>query len=312
MQINEKSLADLYLLDSVKGFGPQKFKALFDAGIEPGEVLADPQRLPVEGKVGEKLRDHLCKISEAEITECRKRAARQLVIAQKTGAMILTYRHARYPNWLLRGSHPLPILYVRGNVEVLANPLAVACVGSRRLRPPYDQLHRRFVEVACGRGFAIASGFALGADTAGHERSFEVGGQTVCVMPSGLDRPFPPENKPLWGKLLEYPGAAFVSEFPFGTSAAALTLRKRNKLIVALSLGVLISQSSASGGAMNAFRFAIEQKKPIATFAADGTDDCSGNALIEHETSVPVSTFPIDPDHSRDFEPWLRTLSSSI
>jgi predicted Rossmann fold nucleotide-binding protein DprA/Smf involved in DNA uptake len=78
-------------------------------------------------------------------------------------------------------------------------------------------------------------------------------------MPGGLDRPFPPENRSLWEDFLSYPGAAFVSEFPFGTRASSLTLRKRNKLIVAFARAVLVSQSSADGGAMNAYRFAAER-----------------------------------------------------
>jgi hypothetical protein len=75
--------------------------------------------------------------------------------------------------------------------------------------------------------------------------------------------------------------AVAVSEFPFGTAASSLTLRKRNKTIVAFALGVMLSQTSASGGAMNAYRFALEQKKPVATFAPDGTKRTSGNEQIE-------------------------------
>ena len=59
-----------------------------------------------------------------------------------------------------------------------------------------------------------------------------------------------------------------MSELGFGVRASALTLRKRNKLIVAFARGVLVAQSAKDGGAMNAYRFAVEQKKPVATFAA--------------------------------------------
>src|SRR6185503_14852705 len=96
----------------------------------------------------------------------------------------------------------------------------------------------------------------------------------------GLDLSFPPENRSLWNELLEYERAVFVSEFPFGRRAASLTLRKRNRLIVAFARGVLVSQSAKDGGAMNAYRFALDQKKPVATFAPDGSADTSGNALI--------------------------------
>ena len=35
---------------------------------------------------------------------------------------------------------------------------------------------------------------------------------------------------------------------------------------------------------MNAYRFAVEQKKLVATFAADATTDTSGDRLIADET----------------------------
>ena len=105
------------------------------------------------------------------------------------------------------------------------------------------------------------SGFAVGADSIGHRAARDASGRTVCVMPCGLDNLFPPENRTLWEELLDYPGAAFVSEFGFGRRASALLLRKRNKLIAAFSQGVLVAQSSYGGGAMNAYRFAREQKK---------------------------------------------------
>jgi predicted Rossmann fold nucleotide-binding protein DprA/Smf involved in DNA uptake len=126
-------------------------------------------------------------------------------------------------------------------------------------------------------------------------------------MPGGLDRPFPPENKSLWSSLLEYPSATFVTESPFGTAASSLTLRKRNKLIVAFSRGVLVAQSSAKGGAMNAYRFAVEQRKPVATFSADDSADTSGNSQIpNYQNAVVLKSEP------EAFERWLQTLSSSI
>src|SRR5205814_2648333 len=138
--------------------------------------------------------------------------------------------------------------------------------------------------------------------------AWKAGGNTICVMPCGLDRPFPPENRRLWDEFLRYPGAVFVSELGFGARASALTLRKRNKLIVAFARGVLVAQSAKDGGAMNAYRFAVEQKKPVATFAADAAADTSGNRLIADEPWT--KTLPGDTDPEA-YETWLRELSSS-
>ncbi len=155
------------------------------------------------------------------------------------------------------------------------------------------------------------SGFAMGADAIGHRTALTALGQTTCVMPCGLDRPFPPEHKSLWEEVLQYPGASVVTEFAFGTAASSLTLRKRNKLIVSFALGVLVSQSSATGGAMNAYRFAVEQRKPVATFSHDEHVDTSGNALIQSAQTTRTTTFPAPQASDEAFEEWLRTLSSS-
>ena len=39
----------------------------------------------------------------------------------------------------------------------------MACVGSRKIRPPYTDLETQFVATACRLGFAVVAGFALGA-----------------------------------------------------------------------------------------------------------------------------------------------------
>ena len=315
-------LADLLALDAVKGFGPQKFKELHEAGVSPAAVLAEPQRLPLTGKTGDKFRHALGALSEEDRWLAYARAVRQLLRAQEHEARIVTYADRSYPPNVYASNNPIPVLYVRGNSDLLGQVDAVAGVGSRKTDAPYSERHYEFATHAVGRGFLIASGFADGADSIGHRAARDAGGRTTLVMPSGLDRPFPPENNELWGEMLQYGGAVIVSEFPFGTAASALTLRKRNKLIVAFARGVMLSQTSAKGGAMNAYRFAMEQRKPVATFADDGTERTSGNRAIAHgETRQPrledaasangPAVFPADRAAPEQWDAWLQRLSSS-
>jgi DNA processing protein len=314
-----EDLAALYVLDSISGFGPQKFKQLHDEGLRPRDLIERPSLGSQEGKTWATLRSLLRKVSAATVKTAHERAERQIETAHKLGAQIVSYGHRTYPRHLYESSYPLAILYVRGSAEALRDPLTVAGVGSRGIRKPYDALHADFSRTACASGFTIVSGFALGADSIGHRVARDEGGRTVAVMPSGLDRPFPPENRSLWAELLTYPNAAFVSELAFGTGAASLTLRRRNRLIVALSRGVLVSQSAAAGGAMNSYRFALEQHRPVATFAADGTKDTTGNELIAARTTqerLPLmdqpgaTVFPLTSTRE-DYRGWLRKLSSS-
>lgn len=310
--ISVDELGDILTLNAVKNFGPQKFKALLKEGLTPRDVLIDPSRLPVPGKRGNQMRRDLSGLIVETGSLFRPRAMRQIYAAYKAGARIVTYWHQAYPNNVLESNYPVPLMYVRGSLSALGDQRAVACVGSRNIRSPYSELHNQFSDIAAELGFAIVSGFALGADSIGHEAAWRNRKRTTCVLPGSVERPFPPENRPLWERLLAYEGAAMVSEAPFGTRASSLLLRKRNKLIVAFSLGVLISQTAADGGAMNAYRFAAEQRKPIATFAGDGAKDTSGNQVIAEDEKNQVSVLPSDPSSQEIWRQWLLKLSSSI
>jgi len=309
--ITVDALASLFVLSGIRGFGPQKFRELHLSGLSPTDIVTGNKLLPTKGKRGDTLRAQLELNIDKLRPICRERAVRQILAANKHRATILTYGHADYPRNVFNSSNPVPLLYVRGSLESLRNSPMVACVGSRGIRPPYVQLHESFARTACRLGYVIVSGFAVGADAIGHRAALSAEGQTTCVMPCGLDRPFPPEHKSLWEEVLHYHGASLVSEFAFGTAASALTLRKRNKLIVSLALGVLVSQSSATGGAMNAYRFAVEQHKPVATFAQDNTPDTSGNALIASDHKTRTITFPTTELTDAAYEQWLQALSSS-
>jgi DNA protecting protein DprA len=314
--VSHEDLALLMMLDSLRGFGPGKFKTVFEHGVPPRALLQDPQLLPLGGKTGQSFRDALVGRTPDDERLAWERAARQIVVAHENDGSILTYEHAQYPKNLFRSNNAVPILYAKGNLDVLTHPLAVACVGSRGVTGPYAEAHYDFARYACQNGWVIVSGFATGADTLGHRAALENEGETIAVMPSGLDRPFPPENRDLWEELLRSGRAAMVSEFPFGTSSNRLNLQKRNKTIVAAALGVFVSQSSVRGGAMNAYRFAVEQRKPVATFLpteslAETLPDVSGNEVIAHEGKVPSTALPLR-FAPKEWKLWLNLLSSSI
>src|SRR5262249_1922318 len=162
------------------------------------------------------LRAQLAKDVDALLPVCRERAKRQMWAARSHSAAILTYDHPAYPRNVYNSNNAVPLLFACGNLEIFKSKRAVACVGTRQIRQPYTALHQHFARVACEEGFAIVSGFALGADTEGHTAALECKGSTVCVMPGGLDRPFPPENRALWDRLLASKGGIFISECPFG------------------------------------------------------------------------------------------------
>jgi DNA processing protein len=308
--IARRDLEALLILDQVKGFGPAAFRALTESKISPERVIQDPSLLPLAGRRAESIREKIGSLSVREFELARERSARQIERAAETSVRILTHASKDYPRNLYESNNPVPLLYAAGDLRLLRHREVVACVGSRKTRPRYLEQLRRFVSLAVDHQWIVASGFANGADTTAHEAAVASHGGTVLVMPSGLDIPFPPENKGLWAAWQGREGIAMISEFPLGTKASALTLRKRNKTIVGVSLMVLVAQTGRKGGTMNSYRFAVEQKKPVLTFAPDGLADTDGNRLIGEEEGGRLDVYLSDPKYVRQAARWIEQSSS--
>lgn len=308
-RLDAKQISDWHLLCSVRGVGPVAAAAVHSAGLTAAEVIEDPSRFPLNGKRAASIVKSIEALASHDRETSLKFAENQLLRSADCGVTIIGYEDVDYPPLVRDSNNPIPILWARGNLSILRSRRAIACVGSRRIRRPYSDLQEAFVEAAVQEDFVIVSGFAMGADSIGHRRALQAGGSTICVMPCGADRVFPPENRDLWQQLMDSGRAVFVSEFALGRGAEKLTLRKRNKLIVAASQGVLVAQSSCSGGAMNAFRAGLEQKKPIATFDPDGTDETSGNEEIRSANGRGTSAFPVRPA-AQEYRQWLTAHSS--
>jgi hypothetical protein len=105
--LSVQELAHIYVLDSLKGFGPQKFKQLYVSKVSPTEVFENPNRFPDFGKKGETLkmqfqleRDELLKTATA-------RAQKQIEVARKLNALIVTYSHPLYPTIVFESNLPI-------------------------------------------------------------------------------------------------------------------------------------------------------------------------------------------------------------
>ena len=193
------SLAATYVLERVSGFGPVKFREMHDAGVDPQVGINNPDRLPFRGRTGDKLRSAIRDLSDAEVLAGRNHAIEQLERASSCAASILVHGDPEYPRRVYESNNPVPVLSVRGDPNVWQSSGSVAVVGSRRTRDPYESCARNFAATAARTGMIIVSGFAIGADSIGHKAARDVDGRTICVMPCGLDKVFPPpgESRPV-------------------------------------------------------------------------------------------------------------------
>lgn len=185
-------------------------------------------------------------------------AERELEAAAKTGSHPIFTIEPGYPPALVEADTPPPLLYVKGNVELLLRPM-VAIVGSRDSSAAGVKLTTMFASELGAAGFVIASGMARGIDGAAHQTALETG--TVAVLAGGIDIIYPPEHAGLYAELAAR--GCIITELPPGYQPRAQDFPRRNRIISGISLGVVIVEAAKRSGTLVTARYAAEQGREV-------------------------------------------------
>jgi DNA processing protein len=182
------------------------------------------------------------------------------------GVSLVCADDSAYPAQLKQIYDPPLILYVRGNVDVIAQP-GIAVVGTRHPTPYGLGMTERLACDLAARGLVIFSGLARGVDAAAHRGAIAARGKTVAVFGTGVDIVYPKENTRLSEQMLAL-GGALISEFPMNTFAAPQNFPIRNRIISGISIGVLVVEAAEYSGTRITSRCALEQNREV--FAVPG------------------------------------------
>ena len=193
-------------------------------------------------------------------------AQEELVRVATAGAQIIGLDDAEYPPLLKQIYDPPLVLFVRGEVGVLAQP-GIAIVGTRHPTPYGIGMAERLACDLAARSLIILSGMARGIDSCAHRGAIHAKGKTVAIFGTGIDVIYPRENKRIADSILSL-GGALVSEFPMGAFAAPQNFPIRNRIISGMSLGVLVVEAGEYSGTRITARNALEQGREL--FAVPG------------------------------------------
>jgi len=251
-------------LSLIPGLGPVSLKQLWQRFGSSEAILAAPRSQLAELGLRRSVVDALSR--SIELSDFAIIDATDTWLAEPRHHL-LTLEDSLYPETLCQISDPPALLYVVGDVELLSVP-QIALVGSRNASHQGLENAHAYSRFLSERGLVPTSGLALGIDVAAHQGALQGMGLTVAVLGTGVDRIYPARHLALAHQIVEQ-GGALVSELALGTPPLAQNFPKRNRIISALSLGVVVIEAALKSGSLITARMALEQGREV--FALPGS-----------------------------------------
>lgn len=209
---------------------------------------------------------------------------------EELGYSIICIDDSIYPQ-CLRDIYASPaVLYVDGVMPDVDNILSIGIVGTRRASNYGTNNAYKFGYALSKCGVIIVSGGALGVDCASHRGSLAAKGKTICVLGCGINYNYLMDNKGMREAIAKT--CAVISEYPPDTPPIGYRFPERNRIIAALSNGVLIIESGVKSGSLITANLALEMGKELFALLGNNSPQNEGsNARIKEGTAIPVTDF---------------------
>lgn len=211
-------------------------------------------------RVGEKLLE-IQKQAESHL----KHADELIALCEKKGYLILTTMDAGFPTRLKSQEDSPVILFIQGNGD-LNFERSVGIVGTRSATAYGKSITRKIVEDLVPYQPVILSGLAYGIDIEAHRAALQVGLPTIAVMGSPISQIYPAAHKKTAEQLQET--GILMSEYAPGSNMVPGNFPARNRIISALSDGLIVVEAAEKGGALITAEIAFSYNKDV--FAVPG------------------------------------------
>lgn len=146
----------------------------------------------------------------------------------------------------------------KGSLELLSRP-KISIVGTRRPNPYTRNTTYELAKKLSLAGIVIVSGAAAGVDTIAHQGAGT--GNTIAVLPSGIEVRYPKANTELITSIEEY--GLTLSQFESTFEARPWSFVVRNEIVVALGECLIVTEADIGSGSMRSVDYALEMGKQI-------------------------------------------------
>jgi DNA processing protein len=204
---------------------------------------------------------------------------------EKENVSFISFLDKDYPASLKKLENPPIGLFCKGNINLLRHSelisesqeipkrvrddsvLNIAVVGTRKVTQYGRDVTEMLVSSLVTNGACIISGLALGVDGIAHRTAVLNNGKTIAVLACGVDCCLPSENYNLYSNILKNDGM-IISEYPLSQPPNKGTFLARNRIIAALSDGVLITEAATGSGSLITAEWGLKLGKKV--FAVPG------------------------------------------
>ena len=263
MQQIEK-IARIRLIRSNK-IGPVTFSTLLQRFGTAVDVIAAMPEINKRSGINAKI------ISAAEAED-------EIAKVETLGGQIFAKGEEGYPEIFMNYLDTPGCISVFGHPHLLEKN-SIAIVGSRNASANACSFTEMLAQQLTGHGFVITSGLARGIDASAHRGA--LAGGTIAVVAGGLNKIYPKENTRLYEQIKEQ--GVILSEMPIDTMPTTRMFPIRNRLIAALSQGVVVAEANAGSGSLITTKDAADREVEVMAFPGSPLDPRSSgcNKLIK-------------------------------
>ena len=137
-------------------------------------------------------------------------------------------------------------LFYQGNISLLQERRRVSVVGSRNVSDAGIKRAEKITRELVKNNIIVVSGLAKGVDTAAHKTAINVGGDTIGVIGTPINKYYPKENKELQDFIAK--NHLLISQFPENYPTKSKNFPIRNRTMALISDATIIIEASEESG----------------------------------------------------------------
>ncbi len=269
-------------LQCILGYGANEISDIFENFEDVSELFDKSLKISdvdfISEKKFKKLKAFDLRKSKGIVDYCRRK-----------NIEIITIDDEKYPSLLRMICNPPAVLYVRGKMPDFDEELGIGMVGTRKSSMNGMIAASTLAYRIAQAGGVVISGGAYGIDTKCTQGALFAKKPSVIVRPCGLEYNYLKSLADIRNDV-EKCGAVISEVQPFGRVERD-AFHIRNRIISALSNGIVVIEAPEKSGVMITVRHALEYGKDVFAIPGDLADDnYRGSNKLLQDGAIPVYT----------------------